>query len=142
MTRIHDPDWSPDGARIAFTGETNTGFTSGTYTVKLDGSGLKRITRAPPSWEDRSPRWSPDGKTLLFIRHNRIYTVKSSGGGLRRLLTTPAGESLTSVSWSRRDIRLRTPMGKIHIYDLASHRDRIRDLEPCRGAASCSHLDW
>ncbi|HUQ50980.1 MAG TPA: hypothetical protein VM692_02085, partial [Gammaproteobacteria bacterium] len=70
------PDFSPDGARIAFATDRDTpveghpifGFTrqreGEIYVMNRDGSGLQRLTRSP-DW-DGSPEWSPDGRTLYF----------------------------------------------------------------------------
>ncbi|HWN39044.1 MAG TPA: hypothetical protein VNP02_11145 [Gammaproteobacteria bacterium] len=70
------PDFSPDGARIAFTTDRDTpvaghpifGFTrqreGDIYVVDRNGGNLQRLT-ATPDW-DGSPEWSADGRTLYF----------------------------------------------------------------------------
>ena len=70
------PDFSPDGARIAFTTDRDTpvsghpifAFTrqreGDVYVMKTDGSDVQRLT-ATPDW-DGSPEWSADGGTLYF----------------------------------------------------------------------------
>lgn len=70
------PDFSPDGARIAFTTDRDTpvsghpifAFTrqreGDVYVMNRDGSNLQRLT-ATPDW-DGSPEWSADGSTLYF----------------------------------------------------------------------------
>jgi Tol biopolymer transport system component len=70
------PDFSPDGARIAFTSDRDTpvsghpifAFTrqreGDVYVMDRDGSNLQRLTETP-DW-DGSPEWSADGRTLYF----------------------------------------------------------------------------
>ena len=70
------PDFSPDGARIAFTTDRDTAvaghpifaFTrqreGDVYVMDRDGGNLQRLT-ATPDW-DGSPEWSADGRTLYF----------------------------------------------------------------------------
>jgi Tol biopolymer transport system component len=70
------PDFSPDGARIAFTTDRDTpvsghpifAFTrqreGDVYVMDRDGGNLQRLT-ATPDW-DGSPEWSADGSTLYF----------------------------------------------------------------------------
>jgi Tol biopolymer transport system component len=70
------PDFSPDGARIAFTTDRDTpveghpifGFTrqreGDLYVMDRDGGNARRLT-ATADW-DGSPEWSADGRTLYF----------------------------------------------------------------------------
>lgn len=70
------PDFSPDGARVAFSTDRDTpvsghpifAFTrqreGDVYVMDRDGGNLQRLT-ATPDW-DGSPEWSADGRTLYF----------------------------------------------------------------------------
>jgi dipeptidyl aminopeptidase/acylaminoacyl peptidase len=57
------PAWSPDGATIAYADV-------GIWRVNADGSGGVELTKPPPHIFDREPSFSPDGKTILFIRYD------------------------------------------------------------------------
>ena len=64
----HPPAWSPDGQRIAFVRYDNTtkhddglGFSS-VYTVRPDGSQMRKISRA-----FSEPSWSPDGAHIAIV---------------------------------------------------------------------------
>jgi TolB protein len=91
------PDWSPDGRRIAFS--RSDGGPSDIWTVRRDGSGLKRLTNTP-SVSEGVPVYSPDGGTIAFIRgpEGDIYLMNPDGTG-KRLLFALGGEE-TSLSWS------------------------------------------
>lgn len=62
--RARDPQVSPDGTRIAFArlydGNANL------HTVNVDGTDLRQLTHFEDGSQVYSPRWSPDGETLLF----------------------------------------------------------------------------
>jgi TolB protein len=62
------------------------------FTVKPDGSGIRRLTRFADS-DSLHASWSPDGKTIAFERdfakHAGIYTMTVAGGNLVSL--TPRG---------------------------------------------------
>ena len=65
-----DPDWSPDGSRIAFTSHSvlDTGQDSETaeiWTMNPDGSNRMQLTFN--NEEERGPSWSPDGKKILYM---------------------------------------------------------------------------
>ena len=61
-----DPDWSPDGSRIAFMRKGDL------FTIKATGYGRHRLTETQRfEW---SPVWSPDGTTLAFLGDTRLGT--------------------------------------------------------------------
>jgi len=58
--------WSPDGREIAFTGRDAAG-TLDVCVINADGSGLRQLTRLPPSeGQAQVPSWSPDGRQIAF----------------------------------------------------------------------------
>jgi hypothetical protein len=68
-------DWSPDGSRLSFTRVKNS-KQAAIYVVKIDGSGLKRLT--PWKLDAALASWAPDGSKLVFesyfdtIPHERL----------------------------------------------------------------------
>src|SRR3989440_892848 len=67
---IGDPQVSPDGSRVAFVrvtvNEKKEGYNTSIWSVPVSGSeGPHQLTKGD---HDSAPRWSPDGKFLLFVR--------------------------------------------------------------------------
>lgn len=56
-----DPEWSPDGTRIAFASDPDGGG-SLIFTMDPDGSNLVRLSNSVSG--DSRPSWSPDGQTI------------------------------------------------------------------------------
>ncbi len=92
-------DWSPDGKLLAFSDKESSGEGEGIFLLSTE-TGEKRRLSAPPSTErpfrDREPAFSPDGKTIAFVRGTlkakfQILLQKLDGGE-RRLLTTEEGQ--------------------------------------------------
>ena len=66
---IGDPQVSPDGSRVAFVRVTvndkKDGYNTAIWTVQTANGETRQLTNGP---RDATPRWSPDGKFLLFVR--------------------------------------------------------------------------
>ena len=84
-----DPQWSPDGTRIAFvsnrTGkEYEENRNTDVWVISAEGGKLTKISDHDES--DNQPRWSPDGKWIAFTGeihdrdHPRIFLAPSTGG--------------------------------------------------------------
>ncbi|HKS11245.1 MAG TPA: S9 family peptidase [Pyrinomonadaceae bacterium] len=66
---IGDPQVSPDGSRVAFVrvtvNEKKDGYNTSIWTVATANGESRQLTNGP---RDTTPRWSPDGKYLVFVR--------------------------------------------------------------------------
>src|SRR5678810_428796 len=66
---IGDPQVSPDGSRVAFVRVTvndrKDGYNTAIWTVTTASGETRQLTNGP---RDTTPRWSPDGKYLVFVR--------------------------------------------------------------------------
>ncbi len=93
------PNWSPDGRKIAFGSERDGN--ADIYVMNADGSGQQRLTRNPAS--DHSADWSPDGRKIVFVsdragRH-AAYVMNADGSGQRKLTRTrPVGFSFMQAT--------------------------------------------
>jgi len=88
-----DPAFSPDGARIAFTGEYDGNVD--VFVVPASGGVPKRLTWHPAA--DRVIGWTPDGKRIIFgssrtaySRFGEMFTVPADGG-VEEKLPLPTG---------------------------------------------------
>ncbi len=63
---VSDPQWSPDGRRLAFVRDDEV------WVVEADGSRLTVVVAKPGG--GREPRWSPDGHRLAFLSRRRGWT--------------------------------------------------------------------
>lgn len=62
-----DPAISPDGRQVVF---TRDGGANGIYLINLDGSTERKIFGERELL--RSPKWSPDGKWIVFVRSDEF----------------------------------------------------------------------
>ena len=76
---IGDPQVSPDGSRVAFVRVTvndkKDGYNTAIWTVATANGETRQLTNGP---RDTTPRWSPDGQYLLFVRAPEVSAVASS----------------------------------------------------------------
>lgn len=133
-----NPDWSPDGKRIAFdrNGEI--------YVMDPDGSNLRRLTRT--RYESSHAMWSPDGKRIAFMSRRdgkmEIYAMDADGSSVRKLTNTPVGRSL-SPTWSldgRRIAFASERDGNMEIYVINVDGSDLRNLT--LNGARDAHPNW
>ena len=85
---------SPDGKWVTYT----TFPESDLWRSKLDGSERLQLTFAPINAHE--PRWSPDGKQILFTdQPHTIFVVPASGGAPRQLMPADQPGLIGAGAW-------------------------------------------
>ena len=94
------PDFSPDGQRVAYVHTSGEGTDpvqhSDVFVIDADGTHPHRVTQfAESSGTTGGPRWSPDGKRLVFSRTlaasetpaggQALFLINADGTGLHQL---------------------------------------------------------
>ncbi|MBI3740322.1 MAG: PD40 domain-containing protein, partial [Chloroflexi bacterium] len=131
---VGDPQISPDGARVIFTVK-DSDAEKNKYWTHLWLSDWNRDARqfTFADVNDTSPRWSPDGKQIAFLRTKdkraQIWRVDADGGeaipltdlaegNLSELAWSPDGAQIafcfrpTHADWTREAIKQREESGK------------------------------
>jgi len=98
---IGDPQVSPDGSRVAFVRVTvndrKDGYNTAIWTVTTANGETRQLTNGP---RDTTPRWSPDGKYLVFVRAPEVsgrteppqlFMLAMGGGEPFQFTTVPRG---------------------------------------------------
>ena len=150
--------WSPDGTRIAFvsnrTEEPDGNENSDLWVVSADlaepTATPRRITTNEGS--DRSPSWSPDGRSIAYttgIRPDLIWyatthlAVISADGGEPKLLTTDLDRNVSQPRFSDDGdwiwFRLEDS-GENHIARIRPDGSRLE--RPVSGGLSAGSFDW
>lgn len=105
IQRVGDPQISPDGKTVAYVvtvvdKEANR-TNSDIWLVPVTGGAATQLTNSPK--HDRHPRWSPDGKSILFESNRngsmQLYLINVSAGETRQL--TNLSTEATGAVWSR-----------------------------------------
>jgi len=131
-----DPQWSPDGTRIAFvsdrTGkEFDEGRNKDIWVIDAAGGPLKKISVSEEP--DSSPRWSADGKIIAFLSpperraHPKIWLASAQGAAAPRLAVDGLDLIPTALRWAKdgRALYFETGLkGTTHLFraDLESRR--------------------
>jgi TolB protein len=147
-------NWSPNGQWLAFERVRTHGVTA-IFKVRVDGTGLKRLTRW--SMNAAQPRWSPDGKKILFYSHDdanpgqhaNIYTVRPNGSHLVQLTHFDKGSVQARgpdwspdgkwIVWHRRPLN---GAGKDELYIMQANGKHIRQLTHLSQTSNPSSAAW
>jgi Tol biopolymer transport system component len=95
LLRGTDPDWSPDGQRLAFARG------NGLYTVPASGHAPRRLTNSTSiPTPDREPAWSPSGAWIAFVRFPKVFVVQRDGSRSHAVhLSSDRNRFWESPSW-------------------------------------------
>ncbi len=117
------PSFSPDGSLIVYERDIAPG-NNGVWLMHADGTGLRRVTRSPFACCDTDPNFSPDGKSITFVRIKEdhklqaLFRVDLDGKNLHQL-TPYSWEVAVKHDWS--------PDGKLIV--LTTNADFVRPTE-------------
>jgi Tol biopolymer transport system component len=133
------PDWSPDRRRVVFSrgrpfchgGGCQGASDAEIWVIGADGRGQRRLTIPPDETiVDTSPRWSPDGRSIAFVRStfaatpgspdDGIFVIAGDGGEERRI----AAKAALAVDWSPDGTRLAYVVVRLGIVDVQTRRAR------------------
>lgn len=128
------PDFSPDGTKLAFVRN------GAIYVIGLDGTGLRQVT--PAFLDAARPRWSPNGSQLLFgssataiteVGQN-VNVVNADGSGLVALTHEVPVNSAEEPAWS--------PDGAMIVFDQFHGGDNFVGLVVMHADGSDQKLIW
>jgi TolB protein len=125
----------PDGKRLVFARETPSA--SAIYTVNVDGTGLRRLTRDKLAL-DTQPAWSPGGTQIayesdIFMLPGQIFVMRVDGRR-RRQLTAPTVGASSRPSWSSDGKRIVFMASRAQHTDVWTMRaDGTRQVQLTRG---------
>ncbi len=97
LSRVSDPQISPDGKWVAYTvtryDKAKNAGDSDIWIVPVAGGTPRQLTRSEK--RDNNPRWCPDSKTLAFISNRegspQIYLLDVTSGEARKLTSISTG---------------------------------------------------
>jgi Tol biopolymer transport system component len=95
--------WSPDGKSLAVVDQASPEDRFSIFLLSVEDGGKQRLTSSPPTCADHSPAFSPDGKSVAFIRSSGltsddIYLISTRGEKLQRV--TADERQILSLAWT------------------------------------------
>jgi Tol biopolymer transport system component len=135
-----DPAWSPNGRRIVFQRDFNPVRGKVEYdlfTVAVDGSDERRLTRSP-GVEDTQPNWSSKGGIAFTSDRDgdtEIYTMRRDGSNVRKLTRNKHTDEFPNWSPDGRTLVFhRVRNDNFDVYRLSRGGGRERRLTASHGA--------
>jgi TolB protein len=92
-------DWSSDGRRIVFhTVPQNDAPGGDIYTIRPDGSGLRKLTHFPPTMVLGELGFSPDARRIVFTKGSAetrdMFVMRTNGTHIRQITETELSENV------------------------------------------------
>ena len=95
------PSWSPDGARIAFTRDLETG--AEVFLMNSNGGNQQRLT-FNDHHQAALPSWSPDGTRIAFNRYldrdADVFVMNADGSNRRQISDNDHQDWISTAAWS------------------------------------------
>ena len=113
MKRIGTYDISPDGKTLAYTltsysFEANKG-NSDIYLIDADGKNLRALKNSEKN--ETEPKFSPDGKTIAFVRGGQIWQCNLDGSNEKQL-----NKYLHRSIWVSNGLRMERKFCLFHLF--------------------------
>jgi dipeptidyl aminopeptidase/acylaminoacyl peptidase len=135
-----DPEWSPDGTRLAFVSDrTGRAYddsrNTDVWVISANGGALTKISDHDEA--DNTPRWSPDGKTIAFIGtvhegdHPKIWIAPAAGGQASRAADRELDLIPSRIQWADDGKSLLFESGvkgTDHIFRVDNQTSEVRQL--------------
>ncbi|MGD0443710.1 MAG: S41 family peptidase [Edaphobacter sp.] len=103
-TAESDPVWSADSMKVVYRSEAGAGEASGHNLVMYDFAAGKQTVLTQPGSDDGKAKWSPDGKSVAYLRDDKelhVLTVPTQAGVAVADRTVASGAlPRSSVAWS------------------------------------------
>ncbi len=131
LSRIDDPQMSPDGKTVAFTVQmvdmANNAKPSAIYVIPVSGGSPQRLTNEGNA--NARPRWTPDSKRILFSSDRKdgsqIWSMNPDGTDPKQVTNIPTGADGETIS----------PDGKLMLF--------TSDVYPsCTPASATAGVDY
>ncbi len=142
---VREAEPSPDGRLVAYVLRPQDDPNRLDICLVEIETGQSRELTGAPKQKDWNPRWSPDGRLLLFISQrsgfNELWLVRPEGKGLQQL--THLGCDVADPAWSPEGNRIACTVNHGGAFDLA-----LVDVESgetsnlCAGLGMYSRPQW
>ena len=103
------PSWTPDGQHVMVGDSPPHSISTGLFSIRISDGARQQLTTTAGSTRDFSPRVSPDGRVLAFVRAishgiSDIYLLDLEKHRLKQL--TREAHSINGLTWFRGSNRL------------------------------------